>query len=175
MKNSAPPPKLDPFEMFCSAYAYRVAANRLKPIDRSGEPNLAVPYVVLAGVSLEILLKAVLKDEGTDFKKLHDLSALFNAISEGTKDKIRKEFQPHIKRHQKGVESFYRNQGISAAVPLINVDSLIEVSKQAFQKFRYHYEGNLEFGTGWWADDVFVAIMHVVLSQHPDWTSKSQN
>lgn len=171
MRGRKPQPKTNPKAMFESAFAYRAAANKLQPIDAPGQPSLEIPYVVLAAISLEILLKCVLSIEQEKWGSIHNLLGLFQKISIQRRDRIRYHFSQSAPECQSALTGFYTHEKLPGPVPVATLETIITLSARAFEDLRYHYEGNLQTGTGWWADPVFGAVVKTIVETHSEWVN----
>lgn len=103
------------------------------------DPNkYFIPAWVMAAFSLELYLKSILQYEKGTIKKTHSIKAIFDELSEETKDKIRINFKADIIRNPPiNIKELEEQSGTKISQEFDNVLSDIST---LFVDFRYIFE-----------------------------------
>jgi len=118
----------DSGQIYYDAYSFYAASKRFKGYVYNHENvkgNCVVPYIVNLMFSAELFLKSILVAEGVDFGKTHDLSKLFDLISD---DAIKNEIADACPQT--------RDIGQRA----ITFEEALEDIKDSFEYWRYSFE-----------------------------------
>jgi len=107
--------------MIATARSFRAAGDRCFQTLSGGHYDarmLCAPAIVCYAFSLEIYLKFLLKNEGKEIKKTHDLANLYNRLSESLRREIEGKVGDDNQVFQNNLKSFGK----------------------AFEEWRYQYE-----------------------------------
>lgn len=157
-------------EMFRSAEVYGMGAQTINVQMRAGpSPHLILPYILCAALSLEISLKCLIMVEGRSYKGIHELSKLFEAISEESQAKVKSLYEPFVAHHQMIFDHIH---GQSEGAPIATFDRILRASSRAFTNLRYPYEKLTKGGEGWLATEITDCVRQVILDLKPEWKNE---
>ena len=157
-----PPPLKKPLHIFLTAEQFRYAAllSHQIPFISWSIPQLRelrglqLPTAVMAlsAFALELYLKCLIRIGRKSFGNAHDLQVLFALISPRQQSRIRKFWkETFLEEVRQDLTCAYAAQGKSGLV--VDFDSVLAMSKDAFTLMRYAYEG-MPPNTGWAADGI---------------------
>lgn len=151
----------DPKAMFSTAEVFRVGASIL-----SGHmPNLMFPMVMCASFSLELYLKSLVLLESGTAERGHNLETLFFKVSPASQDAIRKNYE----KKRLVQDAMFAASNVPP-LPKADFDFVLHASAEAFESFRYAYEGIVKDQTGWLAGPLGECVRERIIELHRDWT-----
>jgi len=151
----------DPKGVFLTAETFRAGSLVL---GKYGMPHLMLPMVVCAAFSLELLLKCLILIEGHDFGKDHSLESLFSKTTPESQKTIRASYEVHRAKRE-AMYAALKN----VPAPKTDFDFVLHASAKAFEHFRYAYEGIVEEGEGWLANEIHDCVRERIVELKPDW------
>lgn len=148
------------------------AASLLLAKQLKEKPSLGIPFVVLAAFSCELHLKCLLRIEDVEPKGGHNLETLYKQLSDGSKAQIwaccfaLSRFPAFGSGDVRHLNAWYQHQ--KTPMPKNEFDHMLHISSEAFDNFRYHFEG----GGGemaWCANDLSDCIRGRIITLRPEW------
>lgn len=171
--------------MFRTTEVYQLGARILQTNMQLGI-MVVLPWIALSALSLEIILKCLIKLEGGTLEGIHDLKNLFGKLSEPSRARIRdaieRLFLPQY-NHQMEIAYKELNRAHKTDHPYIPVgfDWIVENIAFAFQNARYPYEIDEASGelvsrstqpVNWVGGELFYATAReIILEKKPEWAT----
>jgi hypothetical protein len=150
----------DPKAMFSTAEVFRFGSGILS----RHMPDLMFPMVMCASFSLELYLKSLVLLESGTAERGHNLETLFSKISPASQGAIRKNYEK-----KRSVQDAMLAASNVPPLPKADFDFVLHASAEAFENFRYAYEGIVKDQTGWLAGPIGECVRERIIELHPDW------
>jgi hypothetical protein len=153
---------IDTKQLFTQAEVLRGSSQILSKFVSTGMPQCVIPMVVCSAFSLELFLKCLILIERGKPAGLHHLEKLFNHVDAKSRDGIRARYD----QLRAGIDArFAKFQG--PPPPKTDFDSVLQMSSEAFQNFRYAHEG-MKVQKGWMADPIRDCVRERIIELRPD-------
>lgn len=118
---------------------------------------LVPPVIVCRAFAFELFLKCLIELEGGNYPKKHTLRLLFNLLSSTSQVDI------------KSRSIVCCAQWGSVRAPEPNPDKALDMSSEAFERFRYWFEPDYMGQSSWLADSLLRGIRDRLVMLKPDW------
>lgn len=134
-----------------------------------GKYTTFAPAGTCAALALELYFKTLITIEKGGYERgNHDLYQYFSALSSTSQDKIRLYAAPRVDNLKDAIAAIATRNN-EQTIKIYGFDDMLKASKNAFMKFRYHFEQTMEDGEGWTGYPISDAIRKVILDIHPEW------
>jgi hypothetical protein len=126
---------MDPRQIFDTGEGFREACALFDLQAREGRAVLTLVMGMNAAYALEAYLKCLAFLEKGAFQKTHDFVILFNDLEKRTQQELKEQHDKEAVGDSRFAAA--QRQGIPS-----DLDTLLQVGKDSFVKFRYAFEGN---------------------------------
>src|SRR5713101_2725683 len=123
-----------------------------KELGWAGDLNNVTASIVCSAFSLELYFKCLIRMGRKRYSYEHDLVNLFTSIGRRQKAKIGQHFRKNAHDMKEYVERSYKESKRPIPGGKVSVESVLAISRDAFRRMRYIYEGGAEPATGWLCD-----------------------
>jgi HEPN domain-containing protein len=128
--------------------------------------------MVCSAFALELYFKCLIRLGRKSFGNEHDLQILFSLIGLRQQSKIRRRWQQiYLEIVKNDLDKAYSNT--RRRIPEATFDNALAMSKNAFTRMRYAYEG-IDPDTGWIGDGILDCTRNRILEMHPGWERMRQ-
>jgi len=152
----------DPKTRFSTAEVFRAGSGILS----RHMPALMFPMVMCASFSLELYLKSLVLLESGEAERGHNLETLFSKVSPESQRAIRENYE---KKRTEQNAMFAASK--VPPLPKTDFDFILHASAEAFENFRYAYEGIVKDQTGWLAGPIGECVRERIMALHPEWAN----
>lgn len=152
----------DPKAMFSTAEVFRAGSGVLS----RHMPDLMFPMVMCASFSLELYLKSLVLLESGAAERGHNLETLFSKVSPDSQHAIRANYEK--KRAEQ--DAMFAAAKVPP-LPKTDFDFVLHASAEAFENFRYAYEGIVKDQTGWLAGPIGESVRKRIMELRPEWAN----
>lgn len=157
----------DPSKIFQRARAFHECAALIHNyMKKHGSFHHIPPFGVLSSFAMELYLKCLLRIEGCNPGKTHDLYELFRNLPAGTRATLRKCWKETLDQDPAFGE-IVRESGTSG-----ELDDELKHSKNAFELFRYDYEKEACAPWGYSLASFNNCLKKIIAIKGPEWSRK---